>query len=804
MGGDRPAVPTEIKREILIESAHRCAACGDPTPLEIAHIIPWHKSKDHNAENLICLCANCHARADKEKWGEKALREYKRSPWVKRYKSDSLPERMSKIEMTIEMELPNFDEKNQRWLQHAVAAFLDIAPDAVRITSAVETSSITVTMELPEDDAEKLVTTYNQDHSELSVYLHPLILLDLHRVETEPEQKKSVLDLLQRTEEYTVGSVGSPSNTTEIVIDILQASETQRILGQLVCLVVPQDDRQLVVIGQISMVETKNRWHEDMTFRGIIKRRGHLPNLSDTADVRTATISVQACFAVGQGKEGIEEITEGTLGVSPSTGLPIYRVRDEVLDALLRRYVNQIIYLGHVYGADVKMPLWLKHFNEGDGGAGEAYHIGVFGKTGSGKSGLAAYMFLGYARHHNMGIIFIDPQGQFSSGRRLPFALHETLRRMGRTVEIYRLSRDVRLPHNNVPLFCNLLNRTKFYRNIGIGGKNIEGAKSEFRSKINRVLHNQKARLDNPPADLLREVLQSLVDDAQAIQRIYLTKDPQKRLINTINGKLGDETEFRDLLDHYWQPMLDLFMATDSKANRRTSLNAIIDSVIGSSGAVNRPIIFIDISAEGTSFEEDDEVKAMFLNQITLALKWQGQKAFRQGTLLNCLVALDEAHLFAKASTAYSSDEMASLSKSFVDAVRTTRKYGLGYMFITQTLASLHSEILQQLRLNAYGFGLTMGGEFRKLEELVGDRQALTLYRSFVDPQSSQQFPFMFTGPASPLSFTGAPLFVQAFTSFNDFLDSNTWMPAQAQTVFHASSGQTRPVTPPPHRREQL
>jgi len=35
-------------------------------------------------ENLICLCANCHQRADSEKWGEKALLEYKRLPWIKR------------------------------------------------------------------------------------------------------------------------------------------------------------------------------------------------------------------------------------------------------------------------------------------------------------------------------------------------------------------------------------------------------------------------------------------------------------------------------------------------------------------------------------------------------------------------------------------------------------------------------------------------------------------------------------------------------------------------------------------------
>jgi len=81
---DRPRIPADISREVFVEAGHRCAACGESIPLERAHIIPWHKSKEHKAEDLVCLCANCHARADAEKWGEKTLREYKQRPWVSR------------------------------------------------------------------------------------------------------------------------------------------------------------------------------------------------------------------------------------------------------------------------------------------------------------------------------------------------------------------------------------------------------------------------------------------------------------------------------------------------------------------------------------------------------------------------------------------------------------------------------------------------------------------------------------------------------------------------------------------------
>src|ERR1700730_2195984 len=87
----RPAIPADIVRAILFESGHRCAVCGASCPLERAHIIPWHKSKVHKAQDLICLCASCHERADLEKWGEKALREYKKRPWVLRQQGVALP-----------------------------------------------------------------------------------------------------------------------------------------------------------------------------------------------------------------------------------------------------------------------------------------------------------------------------------------------------------------------------------------------------------------------------------------------------------------------------------------------------------------------------------------------------------------------------------------------------------------------------------------------------------------------------------------------------------------------------------------
>ncbi|MDB9391051.1 ATP-binding protein [Microcystis aeruginosa] len=591
------------------------------------------------------------------------------------------------------------------------------------------------------------------------------------------------MDLLDKlnnhSDQFNIGSVGSPSNTTEIIIDINQKSEKKRNLGQLVCLVQPQDQENLVVIGQISEIETQNRWHEDLTFRGIIKRRGSLPHLSEKADVRTAKLNVQACFSIApDGK-----ITAGTLGTSPATGTPIISVRDEILDKLLEQYKNQIIYLGNAYATDVKMPLWLKHFDRGEGGAGEAYHIGVFGKSGSGKSGLAAYMLLGYARHKNMGIIFIDPQNQFSSDTQLPFKLHDSLRNLGRKVEVYSLTNQIRLgtQKNAVNLFCSLLLKTEFYRNIGVRGKENQDYASDEVSRIIRdILSHQKVELKNGGDDLLLNVLQSLIQDNNALQRIYASSQPRQRLQDTLKELIDNEREFKRVQQEIWQPVLDLFLENDSQGNHRSSLWHIVQK---SASDEQKPIVFLDIKGEGTTFADNEEIKALILKEISTILKVAGENAFKEDKKLNCLICLDEAHRFVKSSFGNDDNsEMSNLTRTFVDGVRTTRKYGLGYMFITQTIASLHKEIVGQLRLYAFGYGLTSGSEYRQIEELVSDKQALSLYKSFVDPQSNKQYPFMFLGPVSPLSFTGSPLFVQMFTEFSQFQNANN---LQSSDEFH-------------------
>jgi hypothetical protein len=75
---ERDAIPAALRRDVLVEAGHRCAipTCKQ-TPVEIAHIIPWAKVREHAFGNLIALCPTCHSRFDRGEIDRQAMAIYK-------------------------------------------------------------------------------------------------------------------------------------------------------------------------------------------------------------------------------------------------------------------------------------------------------------------------------------------------------------------------------------------------------------------------------------------------------------------------------------------------------------------------------------------------------------------------------------------------------------------------------------------------------------------------------------------------------------------------------------------------------
>jgi tetratricopeptide (TPR) repeat protein len=194
----RPKISAGISREILIESGHRCAVCGESCSLEKAHIIPWCETREHRKENLICLCATCHQRADQEKWGPKILHEYKRKPWVLRKGTDlAIPQPARRVQLTLSVEFTTFDVRLERLLVHALAGLLEISPEAVKICS-VEKGSVRLVVELPMDAAERLIQAGESGVMLLEDYVDSLGEI---RVSGAPENSEEMVETLGSAEQ---------------------------------------------------------------------------------------------------------------------------------------------------------------------------------------------------------------------------------------------------------------------------------------------------------------------------------------------------------------------------------------------------------------------------------------------------------------------------------------------------------------------------------------------------------------------------------------------------------------------------
>lgn len=567
-----------------------------------------------------------------------------------------------------------------------------------------------------------------------------------------------------------IGVVMSQSTNTLLNVELMETAYDRSVVGNPCTVEFIQDGSLTCALGQITSIELRNPHIERHPIQKILSVRGEANPLTKQHDTRRIEISVSAVYSVD--KDGIRPTTMSSV---PPTGTRVYLLTQEILDTLMEPHKNEIFYIGKIYNTDILLPMIFKHFGSGnDGrGLGEAYHLGVFGKTGSGKSYLAKMLIIAYARHPEMSIIIIDPQGEFSIEIREEKILYRILReKLKRKVEVYPI---VKISLTNPETLKRLLIISGFLDKMGIRTRENQEIAAELIVDFlehpgkyikQTILSQYSANIEiNIVNAYKREVFDSIISFVRNnINRIYVSEQPQQRVRTILDTRIEE-------LYNEWRKIALLF-----SAENKSTLDNIIHKLVE-----EKAVIFVDLSEQSAeNIFWNEKVQGLILNDIVNALKDVGNEKFKNNEQLNTLVVIDEAHRFAPREK-QEELELEELRMNFVDAVRTTRKYGLGWMFISQTIASLHPELINQMRVYFFGYGLSWGAELRALREILGGGGAdnhLELYRSFRDPQSSailgkKEHPFMVFGPVSPLSVSGAPLFMVALDYENEFLKAN-------------------------------
>ena len=572
--------------------------------------------------------------------------------------------------------------------------------------------------------------------------------------------------LIDQTER--LGVIGSPSSTSQLALDILGSAVNRKLVGELALFPFSQDTSSHYALGQITEVQLRNIWHEDPTMRSLIRQRGRVDAVSERQDTHLGQMVVSAVFREG----GSARYEPSILGTVPSTGTPIHLVTDPVLDELLRPYRDQIFYLGHVYGSKPKLPLWFKHFDKGPDGAGEAYHLGIFGKTGSGKSVLAKMILLAYARYPKMALLVIDPQGEFARDVRKGAPSGEFALPVGDVARGLSKQPVVLTVRNLVldrwELFEQILFESRFFERLTVPkGENRELACGILSDRLRKAKVKLKELHSRQSFDKAWELLQE-----DRVQRVfYRTETSRARFNDALQDADSDE-----FYEQYWAPVAELFREDRDGAR---SIDRALGWLLGMDKS-SRPILVVNLSKEqAQGLFWNDKIQSLVIKRLLDGLSQTAENSYQEDQSLNALVVIDEAHRLAPRDLPREDDAARGVRSALIDAARTTRKYGLGWLFISQTLSSLYPEILQQLRIFFFGFGLGLGQEFQSLRQLVGSSgTALDLYQLFRDPHSafdaqSRQYSFMTIGPVSPLSFSGSPLFLNVFNTVDAFLSAN-------------------------------
>ena len=565
-----------------------------------------------------------------------------------------------------------------------------------------------------------------------------------------------------------IAVIGSPNSTTTFTVDILESARDRALDHAWVTFEVAERFNGRTyrkrALCQLGGIVTRNRWHEDPVIRAVIKHQGALPALSGESDLTSAQLGALGVFLLDDGGRVLRRTT---LSPPPPSGTPVYPADAATLQDLVHTEPG-IFYAGQSPGDGLPVPLTLRHFGSTEsGGFGEAVMLGIFGQTRSGKSILAAQVLAGFAANRDLGILVLDPQGEFGRDR---FAAgdHRVDFSIRRMIGGLRVKRDLSvLTTDDVALegseaFTELLRRAGFFESLGFKGANKEREAAERLAGLLGELTDGHGKR-RPIRDLRAADMAALVKDlARFADVIYATRPGTtpgegQRAADVLARYNLDEARLRRL----WDEALRRFRTDAPGGQGRVLLSDLIGRVLN-----ERAVVVLSFAQEGA-----DETPYFLLNEILTRLRYVIHRSFQNGQTSNALVLLDEAHLFAGEHAAETSDGARTRSL-LAQSIRMTGKYGVGWMFVTQTLHDFDKTILRQLQVKMFGQGFKLGADREYVETELG-KEGFARYCSLPDPKRTGRYTFMLTGPIVALGSLGTPLVLQGFRGADDLIRAN-------------------------------
>jgi hypothetical protein len=475
------------------------------------------------------------------------------------------------------------------------------------------------------------------------------------------------------------------------LIDVTISSEAigQPIEGSYVIIAADGD----VLLARITDINRNNPVHEKDSFAPMIMKYGTLAHWSGEADIergKAAVISVK-----GSNDEFVPWRR------NPASGAAVDLVEAQMFRGFLaeKKYYTVLGVIPNSGGLPatiinrhhgVKIDPHTKHDLGGRGSAG-ALHTGVFGQNGSGKTIMVSMLICGkLGMHRDMGLLMPDTAGDLADSNR-----HSDGEFMWNYGDVLKAA-DVQL------------------ETVSIADVRLTSVDT-LEKKLIPFLRSQLSLGGDKDELLARRIVIELFEGKKTVDVKLLTAGAVVDMIvaqigfcyatgRTQTDKINDATRLRNnassmrFFEQGFEPIRKLFDGRESVAD-------IVKGVLSK----GRKVIIV------MSGMESEDHHFVMHELMSLLILW-ARINFNYGHQSNALVVLDEAIRWVPEGKADETNEL--IQKAF----RETRKYGLGWYVVSQSMAGISKDVLRECRTKWFGRHLGIGVDREHLEQSLGKR----------------------------------------------------------------------------------
>jgi hypothetical protein len=135
---------------------------------------------------------------------------------------------------------------------------------------------------------------------------------------------------------------------------------------------------------------------------------------------------------------------------------------------------------------------------------------------------------------------------------------------------------------------------------------------------------------------------------------------------------------------------------------------------------------------------------------------------------------------------------------TLTDAIKTTRKLGVGWLYATQSIANFNKDIFRQILTKVLGVGIGTGADDDHLESAFNkDKDLIERYRSLPLPNTTGVYPYAIIGELVALGNGSRALFVSATKTQSELIKLNPKHFSAIQSTSTKSTSYTKTTGAP-------